>query len=362
MTQTNGFTPQRIAFIVENGFEDSEFQVPFKALRQTSADIVVLGSRMNDTYSGKRGRVTTEPEATFTEVRAEDFDAFIIPGGHAPDKLRTRPHAVRLVSQAMVQNKLVAAVCHGPQLLIEADQLRGRRATGYQAVCRDMENAGATVVNEPVVVDGNLITARRPADMPIFTTAILSQLGLTLEGQTLPDPTELNQEWWQLGEQWGGSSQQDIVNTLNTALVGELYTLAAFRQYAEKVDGAELSQALQAVVTSKESHAALLEQRLQVFGEQVTWQAVSSEAFAALQSWIQASDELSILRRSLGDLQTGTVDAGQFCSQLTDPVTTQLLTQIHETLMAHEQRFGELYRNRVGQAVEPPVPTTVAIS
>lgn len=364
MTQaTNGFPTIRVGILIENQFEDSEFQVPYTALQQAGATTVVLGTRMNEEYRGKQGKVTIAPDATLAEVRAEDFDAIVIPGGVAPDKIRVNPYALRLVADAIAQDKLVAAVCHGPQVLIDAELLQGKQITGFRAIRKDIQNAGATYVNDALVVDGNLITARQPGDLALFTTAILNRLGLTIEGTLLPDTSDRTYDWWQLAEQWGGSSRQDILNALNTAIIGERYTLAAFKQYGERVTGAEISLVLNDIVATKERHVALLEQRLHGFGERVTWQAMGSEAFATLQGWLQATtDDVSVLRRALGDLQTGTVDAYHLATQLTDPASVELLEQIANNLEQHEERLAELYRARLGKQVQPPMPTTMAAS
>ncbi|ASC70475.1 Peptidase C56, PfpI [Halomicronema hongdechloris C2206] len=354
-------TPKRIAILIESGFEDSEFTVPYTALKRTDAKIVLVGSRMNEEYTGKKGKVTVSPDATATEVLSDDFDAVLIPGGHAPDKIRRNDRAVRLVMDAMAQGKVVAAICHAPHVLVEADQLRDRRATGFHSVRKDMQNAGATYVDEPVVVDGPLITSRRPGDLPLFTTVLLSQLGLAIEGEALPDLDDQEYDWWKLAESWGGSNRQDILNVINTALVGERYTQAAFRQYLGKVSDAEAKTVFTEVITAKETHIEQLEMRLRAFGEEVSWQAIGSEALATLQNWIQSSDEVEILRRALGDLQTGALDAAKFSGQLTDPVTSDLLDRIAQTLTRLEARVGDLYRARLGSEVEPPLPTTAAL-
>jgi len=357
----NGTTTTRVAILIEEGFEDSEFKVPYTALSRTNAEVVVLGTRMNEEYRGKQGKVSIKPDATTTEVLSDDFDAVIIPGGHAPDHIRVNDQAVRLVINAMAQGKLIAAVCHGPQVLVEADQLRDKQATGFRSIRKDMQNAGATYIDEPVVVDGNLITSRRPGDLPMFTTMILSRLGLPMD-ETLPDPADETYDWWELGAKWGGSARQDIVNVINTALVGERYTLGAFRQYKEKVSDVEANVVFAEVMTAKESHIQRLETRLRQFDEQVSWQAVGSEAFATLQGWLQSSNEQEILRRALGDLQTGLVDATRFSAQLTDPVTSHLLDRIAGNLARLEERVGDLYRARSGGNVEAPLPTTMAVS
>lgn len=360
-THTN--SPQkRVAILIDGGFEDSEFLVPHTALSHTQAEVIVLGPRMNEEYKGKRGKISVQPDATMTEVRSEDFDAIYIPGGHAPDRLRRHDQAVRLVMDAMAQNKLIASVCHGPQLLIEADQLRDRQATGFRSIRKDMQNAGVTYVDEPVVVDGNLITARRPGDLPLFTVTLLGYLDLAIEGENmLPAADDRDYEWWQLGEQWGGSSRQDILNVLNTALVGERYTQSAFRQYAEKIEEGEAKFIFAKVIAAKEGHIEQLEIRMRQLGERVSWQAIGSEALATLQNWLQSNDETELMRRALGDLQTGAIDANRFAGQLTDPQTCEILDRIAGNLSELEERVGDLYRARLGGDAKPPMPTTVAI-
>src|SRR5919199_408474 len=203
---------KKVAILIESHVEDSEFQVPYTALKEAGAEVTVLGSRVNEKYVGKQGVLTREADATTTDARAEDFDAVVIPGGLAPDRMRTNMKTVRFVQRAAEQGKLVAAVCHGPQVLIEGDLLRGRRATGFRAIRKDMQNAGANFTDEPLVTDGNLITSRRPGDLPIFTAAILRRLGLSIKETVLPDENDLNAEWWRLAEKWGGSTKSEIVD------------------------------------------------------------------------------------------------------------------------------------------------------
>ncbi|MEB3357231.1 MAG: type 1 glutamine amidotransferase domain-containing protein [Synechococcales bacterium] len=351
---------KRVAIFIGNGVEDSEFKIPYTALKQAGANVRVVGSRMNDEYKGKQGKVSVRPDATFTEVRSEDFDAIIIPGGQAPDHIRTNDNAVRLVMDGMAQGILIAAVCHGPQVLIEADQLRGKRATGFRSIRKDMENAGATYVDESVVVDGNLITSRRPSDLALFTEAILGNLGL-LTQVTRPDAeTNTTFDWWQRAAAWGGSSRQDILNALNAGILGERYTLDALKQYGDRAADPELGVVLQEIVGVKNTNLMLLEARLKALGEEVTWQTVGSDAYATLQSWLQSSDDLSIMRRTLGDIQTGIVDAMHFSSQLTDPTTADLFHQVELNLLTCEERLSTLYRARMGEKVESPKPTTLA--
>ena len=128
---------------------------------------------MNETYTGKQGKAIHQSRRDDDGSARRDFDAVVIPGGMAPDTMRTNMKTVRFVQDAVEQGKLVAAICHGPQVLIEGDFLKGRRATGFRAIRKDMQNAGANYVDEPLVVDGNIITSRSPSDLPIFTAAIL---------------------------------------------------------------------------------------------------------------------------------------------------------------------------------------------
>lgn len=360
----NGSSKKRVGILLEQHFEDSEFKIPYNALKNAGAEVIVLGTRMNDQYDGKRGTLSQKPDATATEVQSEDFDAIVIPGGQAPDRIRRNPNAVRLVMDAIAQERWVAAVCHGPQVLIEADQLQGKRATGYRSIRKDLQNAGANYIDEAVVVDGSLITSRQPSDLPLVTITLLSVLGFSVDGSTPPDVGDRNVEWWRLAESWGGSSRQDLINTLNTAMVGEQYTLSAFRLYDEWIKDSELRLVMREVCLSKESHITLLENRLKAFDEGISWQvaSVAGEAYATLQGWLHTCDDLSVLRRALGDVQTGWVDAYHLASQVTDPNTAEVLEEIGSNLLLHEQRLADFYRARRGRQVQPPTPTTVAIA
>jgi protease I len=352
---------KKVAVLIENHVEDSEFQIPYKALRDAGAEVFVLGSRLNEKYTGKNMKVSIEADATTTEARAEEFDAVVIPGGMAPDKMRTNMKTVRFVQDAVQQGKIVAAVCHGPQVLIEGDLLRGKRATGFRAIRKDMQNAGALYENKAVVSDGNLITSRRPADLPIFTTAILRALGLSIKGLELPDEDSITAEWWQLAEGWGGQSKTEIVDGINTAIRGERYALTAFEKYAEKATDAEVKSFFVEVVEAKGRHVQGLESRLSAIGGELDFQAAGSGAWATLKSWIQGSNDLSLLRRAMGDLQTGVVDAFNLTNQFTDPLTAALFDEIELELAQHEQQAADLYHARLGAgATEPASPTTGA--
>ena len=171
---------KRVAILVEEDFEDIELTEPLQAMKESGARVVIVGSGSKKTYKGKRG-TSVDADISADEAKADYFDAVIVPGGYAPDKMRLHQPMIDLVKKAYEAGKIVAAVCHGPQLLISADIVRGRRMTSWPSVAVDLRNAGATWVDEPVVKDGNLITSRKPADLPRFDQAIVKALGQSLD-------------------------------------------------------------------------------------------------------------------------------------------------------------------------------------
>lgn len=166
----------KIAFIIADMFEDSEFRVPYDRLREAGHEVVVIGAERGRQVQGKQHKETVTPDRGIAEVAVRDFDALVIPGGYSPDKLRMDPRMVsftRLMSQG---GKPVAAVCHGPWMLVEADVLRDRTVTSWPSIKTDLLNAGARWKDQQVVEDGNLITSRKPDDLEAFSDAILRQL------------------------------------------------------------------------------------------------------------------------------------------------------------------------------------------
>ena len=165
--------------IATNGFEQDELFKPRQALLDAGIE-VVLASLSRDPIQGEKGGEKGEsitPDALVSEVRADDYDALVIPGGVAnPDKMRTDPNAVKLVRDFLFAKKPVAAICHGPWLLAEAEVLDGRTVTSWPSIRTDLKHAGATVVDKEVVVDGNLVTSRKPDDIPAFNRELLAQL------------------------------------------------------------------------------------------------------------------------------------------------------------------------------------------
>ncbi|MBS7610717.1 type 1 glutamine amidotransferase [Candidatus Bathyarchaeota archaeon] len=185
---------RRVAIIVAHEFEDVELLYPFLRLSEEGAEVVIVpleaGLHPRPSIKGKpvTGRYGTPiPLEVFEEggryairnmgqIDLEDLDAIIIPGGFSPDALRITPEVLELVRKAYERGKIIAAICHGPQVLISAGLVNGRRVTSYVAVKDDLINAGAVFVDEPSVRDGNIITARVPDDLPEFCQMIIESL------------------------------------------------------------------------------------------------------------------------------------------------------------------------------------------
>jgi protease I len=172
----NVLSGKRVAILVEDEFEDRELTGPLEALRAAGATVMLVGPSAGGQHTGKRGEATVTADLAAGAARADDFDALVIPGGHAPDKMRMRHAMVDFARDAMVAGKPVAAICHGPQLLISANVLRGRTLTCWPSIAIDVKNAGGLYVDKPVVEDGNLITSRKPDDVPMFNEAIIRAL------------------------------------------------------------------------------------------------------------------------------------------------------------------------------------------
>lgn len=170
---------KRVAILVEEGFEDRELAGPLEALRAAGATVTLIGPTAGAVFHGKRGEVTVTSEMAAGSARMGNFDALVIPGGYAPDKMRMRHAMVDLARDAMTASKPVAAICHGAQVLISADVLHGRTLTCWPSIAIDVKNAGGLYVDKPVVEDGNLITSRKSDDVPAFNEAIIRALART---------------------------------------------------------------------------------------------------------------------------------------------------------------------------------------
>jgi protease I len=172
----------RVAFIVDDMFEDSEFRVPFDRLRQAGHQVVVVGREANKAIQGKKGLEIVTSDLSIHDVTSEEFDALVIPGGYSPDILRMDPRMVSFTREFFEAGKPLAAVCHAPWMLVEAGVAEGLTVTSWPSLKTDLINAGARWVDREVVEDGHVITSRKPADLSAFSDAILRQL----QGQ-IPD-------------------------------------------------------------------------------------------------------------------------------------------------------------------------------
>lgn len=167
---------KRVAILAENMYQELELWYPLLRLREAGAETLVVGTGSAGTYTSKHG-YPAEVDAVAGQLTAADVDAVVVPGGYAPDLMRRYPAMVALVREAFEQGKVVAAICHAGWLLVSAGILAGKTATCFFAIKDDLVNAGATYVDEEVVVDGNLITSRTPMDLPAFCRAIIDAMG-----------------------------------------------------------------------------------------------------------------------------------------------------------------------------------------
>ena len=162
--------------ISANNFEDSELLVPYYRLKEAGVEVTVASLKLG-AITGKMG-YEVAVDKTFDEVNPDDYSILILPGGKAPEVVRKEPKALDIARSFFARNKPVAAICHGPQILISAGLLKGRRATCYMSVADELKEAGALYEDREVVVDGNLVTSRQPPDLPAFMRETMKQLGL----------------------------------------------------------------------------------------------------------------------------------------------------------------------------------------
>ena len=168
---------KKIACLITNDFEDSEYSEPARAFMDAGHEVVTIEKEAGVKVQGKQGKVTTQIDKGIDEVSPGEFDALLIPGGFSPDQLRADDRFVQFTKSFMDEKKPVFAICHGPQLLITAKALEGRDATGYKSILVDMEYAGAKVADKEVVVCQNqLVTSRTPEDIPAFNREALTLL------------------------------------------------------------------------------------------------------------------------------------------------------------------------------------------
>ena len=167
--------PTRAALFVEDGFEDLEFWVTYMRLRESGAEVRIVGTAADKQYRGKNGLVASS-EVSATDVSADDFDVVVVPGGWAPDKLRRYPEVTSIVADAYEQNKIVGLICHAGLVGISAGIVRGHRATGSTGIKDDLINAGAEWVDEPAFRDGNIVWGRVVEDIPDFCRELVQAI------------------------------------------------------------------------------------------------------------------------------------------------------------------------------------------
>jgi protease I len=161
----------RAAVLVEQQYQEMEVWYPYYRLRESGCKVTMVGPEAGATYPSKLGYPAKADKAA-KDVSAKDFDILVIPGGFAPDFLRRNEAILKLVSEMAEQGKVVAAICHGPWVLCSTQALKGRKATCFFAIKDDVANAGARYIDAEVVRDGNLVTSRKPDDLPAFMQAI----------------------------------------------------------------------------------------------------------------------------------------------------------------------------------------------
>jgi protease I len=166
----------KVAFIIDEMFEDSEFRVPYDEVRSAGHEAVIVGLSSGKKLEGKKGKETITTDVSIDEVSPEDFDALVIPGGYSPDKVRANEKMVSLTRSIFQAGKPTAAICHAGWVLAEGDLIRGKTVTSWPSIRTDLINAGANWVDQEVVEDDNLITSRKPGDLDAFTKALLTQI------------------------------------------------------------------------------------------------------------------------------------------------------------------------------------------
>lgn len=166
----------RIACLLDSMFEDSEFQQPADEFRDEGHEVTVIGFEAGKELAGYRQQVRTRTDLAIDRAGVQDFDALFLPGGYSPDHLRIDPRMTEFTRRFIESGKPVLAICHAPQLLITAEVVRGRRLTAWPTIQADLKKVGADVLDEEVVVDRNLVTSRKPADIPAFVRESLSLL------------------------------------------------------------------------------------------------------------------------------------------------------------------------------------------
>ena len=168
-------TGQRVAVLIEQQYQELEVWYPVYRLKEAGCEVKLVGPEAGKTYASKLGYPAVA-DLSAKDASADQFHAVVIPGGFAPDYIRRSEPMLKLVRALFAQKKPVAAICHGPWVLCSTPALKGKTATGFHSIKDDMVNAGATFVDREVVVDGNVITSRKPDDLPAFVAALMEAM------------------------------------------------------------------------------------------------------------------------------------------------------------------------------------------
>lgn len=166
----------KVAIIIDDDFEDSEYTAPVEALQGAGHETVNIGLKEGAVVKGKKKGTPAKIALNVKEAEVEDFDALLIPGGYSPDRLRAHPEPVEFTREFFRTGKPVFSICHGAQLLISAQVLNGKKLTGWKSIRQDIENAGGEYFDRELVIDDNLVTSRFPDDLPAFCKACLEKL------------------------------------------------------------------------------------------------------------------------------------------------------------------------------------------
>ncbi len=169
---------KKIAVLITDEFEDSEFTSPAEAYKKAGHEVITIEKEAGKTVKGKQGEANVKIDKSIDDVSPEEFDALLLPGGHSPDSLRGDDRFITFTREFVNSGKPVFAICHGPQLLISAEVVRGRKLTAVKPIVIDVKNAGAEFFDQEVVVDKDqLVTSRTPDDLPAFNRESLRLLG-----------------------------------------------------------------------------------------------------------------------------------------------------------------------------------------
>jgi protease I len=236
---------KRAVVLAEKMYEDLELWYPLLRLRGTGMAVHVVGTGSEKTYTSKHG-YPVQVDTTADLVSAKDIDAVIVPGGYAPDHLRRYPAVLQLVRDAFNQGKVVAAICHAGWVLASAGILKGRKVTSVPAIKDDMINAGARWVDKEVVQDGNLITSRKPDDLPAFTDAIIAALG-GIEAAGLDKVTE----------------KTSALEALRMAIQAEEAALKFYSMAMQRVTDAEAKNVFNTLAKEEERHRRIVQDEYQ---------------------------------------------------------------------------------------------------